>query len=469
MAKISKKALSIIISVVLVVGVVGIGLLVGLTATPRSSILKIYNWEDYIEESLIKEFEAAYRAETGDKKFKVEYRTFTDNEELYTKIKTQKADYDLAFPSEYMVDKMRADGLLKPLDIDRITDYYEILNADILNVTKDFTTVADNAEQVWAIPYLMGTLGIMYNTDVITAMGKQSVEDFEAMLDEFGWGVLFGQKNDTYDSTNYYGHITMKKSARDTIGIAMLYSQKDKLAKDTYLQDIGKILNMQGDYTLDMARKVLEDQITTMNPKYENDSGKKAFADNDPDYAYGLYWSCDAGLVMYEDDDNIRENIKFYIPEGTNFWTDNFVMPKYGTADKKTTDAAYAFINFMLDAKNAKTNIEYVGSTMAVDQAMTELREEWEEEDNDWMDNYLDCIFPTADIIHNSAVMKDFDSALEGQVNDLMISIMNQSAFNADKNNGNNVNWLAIILGILAVAAVAGGLIYYFTHRRRAK
>lgn len=468
MAKIGKKALSIIISVVLVVGIVGIGLLFGLTATPRSSVLKVYNWEDYIDESLVKKFETEYRKASGDKRFKVEYRTFTDNEELYTKIKTQKADYDLAFPSEYMVEKMYQDNLLKEIDLTRIDNRVN-LDAGIIQNTDAYAKVADKDDAVWAIPYMVGTLGIMYNTDVIAAMGKQTVAEFEAMLDEFGWGVLFGQKNDTYDSTEYYGHITMKKSARDTIGIAMLYSQKDN--NDQYFNDLEDILNMRGDYTLSMAKEVLEKQAREMKPKYENDSGKMAFADNDHDLAYGLYWSCDAGLVMWDEDDKIHQNIKFYIPDGTNLWTDNFVMPKYGTADKKTEDAAYAFINFMLDVENAKANIEYVGSTMAVTDAMDELRQEWladwQDADKTWINNYLDCTFPNETATEHSAIMHNFDSVLENQVNDLMINIMLQASQMDEEEGG--TNWFLIVLGIVAAAAVAGGLIYYFTHRRRAK
>lgn len=465
-AKISKKALCIIISVVLVVGALGIGLIIGLNHTPRSSVLKIYNWEDYIEESLIKDFEKYYREATGDKKFKVEYRTFTDNEELYTKIKSQKADYDLAFPSEYMVEKLRDDkdgSLLKPIDMTKIANRDE-LDDNILARTAEITAVAGETDKVWAIPYILGTLGIMYDTDVIAAMEpdtKISVAEFEAMLDEYGWGVLFGEG----ESKAYKDHITMKKSARDTIGIAMLYSQKDKMKNDPegYFNDLGKILNMDDPYTLQDAEKVLREQVKVMNPKYENDDGKKSFQDeNNRQFAYGLYWSCDVGLVMYEDDNHIRENIKYYTPEGTNLWTDNFVMPKYGKNDA----AAYAFINFMLDPENAKANIEYVGSTMAVTTAIQDLQDEWAEEGNDWMDNYIQTVFPTEETIAHTAVMHNFDPAQESKVNDLMISIMNDSAQN---NENDGVNWLAIVLAIVVAAALIGGLVYYLTHRRRAR
>jgi len=71
--------------------------------------LTIYNWGDYIDEDLIKQFEK----ETG---IKVIYETFDSNEAMLTKIEQGGTTYDIAVPSEYMIDKMRHEDLLLPLD-----------------------------------------------------------------------------------------------------------------------------------------------------------------------------------------------------------------------------------------------------------------------------------------------------------------------------------------------------------------
>ncbi len=71
--------------------------------------LTIYNWGDYIDEDLIKRFEK----ETG---IKVIYETFDSNEAMMTKIKQGGTTYDIAVPSEYMIEKMRQENLLIPLD-----------------------------------------------------------------------------------------------------------------------------------------------------------------------------------------------------------------------------------------------------------------------------------------------------------------------------------------------------------------
>ena len=101
--------------------------------TPRESILKVYNWEDYMDPELITEFEDWYFEQTG-KHIRVKYTTFTDNEEMLPKIRETHINYDVVCPSDYMIHRMKNMGLLKPLNLDLIeeamqepedSDFYE--------------------------------------------------------------------------------------------------------------------------------------------------------------------------------------------------------------------------------------------------------------------------------------------------------------------------------------------------------
>ncbi|MCM1404419.1 MAG: extracellular solute-binding protein [Prevotella sp.] len=496
--KLSRKLVAIVLAAVLLLAGGGIIPMIVTHLTPRSLVLKIYNWEDYIEVELLDEFADYYRGELAKQgvknanQFRVEYHTFTDNEELYSKINTQHADYDLIFPSEYMVEKMAAENLLQTMDATRIT---VPLDEDILSRTAAYTTVYDAneqpvADQVWGIPYMVGTVGIMYDTAVIEKMESTThiaVADFEALLDTYGFGVLFGEGG----TTAYSGRITMKKSARDSIGIAMIYAEQRRSTADatdhptadaTYLdQGVGAdfdnqmleaILNMDGAYTIDAARQILLEQITTMHPVYENDTGKKSFVNpyND-DFAYGLFWSCDAGLAMaeaMEADDDESTTLRFYAPQGTNLWTDNFAIPTYA----QNLEAAYAFINFMLTDTNAARNIDYVGSQMvATGDAMDALKDDYgvpTTDDFDLFDadtNYACAVFPTQDNIIYAAIMHNFDTQKEKAVNNLMLEIQNKAA-ELTENDGGSVNWFLVVILVLAVVAVITWLVHRLTHLR---
>ncbi|HJE18199.1 MAG TPA: spermidine/putrescine ABC transporter substrate-binding protein, partial [Enterococcus casseliflavus] len=104
-----KRLQSLIIGIVAIVLI----LLFGVRELERSSgmagaeVVNIYNWGDYIDPDLISKFEE----ETG---YKVNYETFDSNEAMFTKIQQGGTSYDIAIPSEYMIEKMMEQNLLKP-------------------------------------------------------------------------------------------------------------------------------------------------------------------------------------------------------------------------------------------------------------------------------------------------------------------------------------------------------------------
>lgn len=554
--KLSRKVVAIVLAVVLVLAGGGVIPVIVKNLTPRDLVLKIYNWEDYIETDLLDEFTDYYRQELARQgvknadKFRVEYHTFTDNEELYSKISTQHADYDLIFPSEYMVEKMASEGLIQPMDQSRLIDE-EDLDQTILERTAAFTTVYQDKngkftntktdtkvdDKVWAIPYMVGTVGIMYDTSVINYLFEEKnsgidVDTFVELLQTYGFGLLFGEGEGVQKA--FDGHITMKKSARDSIGIAMIYGAQKQGEPDEngfhpvlnadYLdqwQENGEfdndmlesILNMDGKYdidTIDTARDILIDQAKNMHPLYENDTGKRAFQNpDDKRFAYGLFWSCDAGLAMMELDEDHKKDadyenpLRYYAPDGTNLWTDNFALPTYA----KNLDAAYAFINFMLDPETdvAARNIDYVGSQMVAtgpyidalkadygvpgyesddeeddetDEDVIALTNDEDDEDddededeeeanifNDYDTNLAVTIFPSRDNFVYSAIMHNFDHAKEKAVNKLMLDIQNRASELTEKENG-SVNLFLIVILVLAAGAFVWWLVYALTHRR---
>lgn len=118
------------------------------SSNASSKVLNIYNWGDYIDPELIKQFEKEYG-------YKVNYETFDSNEAMEAKIKQGGTAYDIAIPSEYMIQKMKKEKLLLPLDHSKI---HGLENIDSRFLDLDF-----DRDNKYSIPYFWGTLGIVYN------------------------------------------------------------------------------------------------------------------------------------------------------------------------------------------------------------------------------------------------------------------------------------------------------------------
>ena len=203
---------------------------------PQKNVLKIYNWEDYMVDDAGVRFEKWYKEQTG-KTIKVEFSSFSTNEEAYSQIKTKKENYDIFVPSDYMIDRMRKEELLLPLNRDILFENgneYDIFNQDIVeiigdsydpnfgqldqngNIIQDNNPIYDqnsgkpikDDHPIYSVPYLWGTVGILYDP----TRGTTLVTDEDALT----WESLFSDK--------YKNKIYMKDSVHDAFAIGSIYA-----------------------------------------------------------------------------------------------------------------------------------------------------------------------------------------------------------------------------------------------------
>lgn len=266
-----------------------------------NDVVTLYNWGDYIDPELIDQFEE----ETG---YQVEYETFDSNEAMLAKIDQGGTAFDLAVPSDYMIELMIERDMLIPLD-HRLIDGMEHLNERFLDLPFD-------PHNRYSIPYFWGTLGIIANETLVDTDHLTSWSDL--WKDEFKDNILL------YDG------------AREVLGFA--------------LQAKGHSLN---DTSLDHLTQARDD-IWRLLPNvraFVADEIKMYMAQKEA--AVAVTFSGEAIAAMEEDEDLV-----YIIPEeGSNIWFDNIVIPK--TA--QNIEGAYAFINFMLRPEVAAQNSEYIG------------------------------------------------------------------------------------------------------------
>lgn len=263
--------------------------------------LTVFNWGDYIDPDLIKQFEK----ETG---IKVIYETFDSNEAMLTKIEQGGTTYDIAIPSEYMIDKMKKANLLLPLDHSKLPN--------LKNIDNRFMDLPFDLKNKYSVPYFWGTVGIVYNSKMLH--GKKITS----------WNDLW--------SPDLKNEILLTDGAREIIGMG--------------LNSLGYSLNDTNKQHLLEAKAKL-DQLTPNVKAIVGDEIKMLLANEEA--SIGIVWSGDASTIMSQ-----NKNLDYVVPkEGSNLWFDNMVIPK--TA--KHIEAAHQFINFMLDPKVAAKNTEYVG------------------------------------------------------------------------------------------------------------
>jgi len=279
--------------------------------------LKVYNWYDYIDESVLDIFEE----ETG---IHINYVNFSQNEDMYTKLSTGAEVYDVIFPSEYMIERLIKEDLLAELNLDNIPNMENVLPS-LLNPSYD----PGNAH---SIPYMWGTLGIVYNTEMVS----EPITSWTALLDE-----------------QYAGSIFMMDSVRDTIGLA--------------LKTLGYSMNSHDEDELAAAGEWLMNQRDSgVVGGYILDQAKDMMANNEA--AMAVMYSGDALYAMEKND-----KLAYVIPdEGSNIWLDGMCVPKVS----ENKEAAECFINFLCRPDIARMNMEYIYYSSPIRQVVEGLSEE---------------------------------------------------------------------------------------------
>jgi spermidine/putrescine transport system substrate-binding protein len=309
-----RKTLSCILILILVVGMA-----VSLSGCGQKVVINVYNWGEFMDETLIDEFEK----QTG---IGVNYKTYETNETLLAKLEAGGSSYDVVFPSDYAVSEMIKRDMLLPLDYSNIPN--------IKYIDERLRGQEYDPENKYSVPYFWGTVGILYNKDLVT----DPVES---------WDILWNDK--------YKGQILMKKDVRDSIGVALIR--------------LGYSVNTTNDAELEQAKQLLIQQSPLVNGYY-GDEIRDLIANGDA--ALGVTYSGDFMDLYWEGIDNVG----YAIPkEGSNIWYDCMVIPKSAKHKKE----AEMFINFMLDPDVGFRNSEEVGYTSPNTEVIKRMQEEYPE------------------------------------------------------------------------------------------
>jgi spermidine/putrescine transport system substrate-binding protein len=281
---------------------------VGLTFSSKAGFsaeepkLNFYNWDTYIGETTLADFEKA----SG---ISVNASLFATNDELFAKLRAGNPGFDVIVPGGDFVERMADAGLIVPLDHSKIPNFK--------NIAPEFQSTPFDAGRKYSMPYTWLVIGIGYRKSKV----KEKPDS---------WKVLF-------DSDEYKGRIAVMSDASELFRHVFKY--------------MGKSANDASPENIKAAEAILTKQKPFIKTFHE-DNGQDLLLSGEVDVV--MEYNGDIAQVMTEDAD-----IDFIVPkEGALRQADNLAIPK----DAPHPENAHKFINFLLDAEVGKgiyTTIKY--------------------------------------------------------------------------------------------------------------
>jgi spermidine/putrescine-binding protein len=277
----------------------------------KQSTLKVFNWSDYIDDSLIQQFERQAGCT-------IVYDNYSSDSELETRLAAGAGAYDVVFPSDRALTALLAKKLLQPIDRQELPNFSH-LDPRFLNRPFD-------PENRHSVPYFLGTLAVGIRTD-LTAAGD-------------GFEPLFTEAN--------RGRVTMLDDMENVVAAALCHLRLP--------------LNSVADDDLAAAQRILMAQRPLVQA-FTSDSYRERLISGEAWAALG--WSGD----LLQAESELREQgtggsrpaerprVNVFVPEwGTMMWMDSMVIPRRA----ENVDLAHAFINFLLDPQVAAINAQKV-------------------------------------------------------------------------------------------------------------
>ncbi len=304
------------------VAAAGLVALSALPATAQQKVVNVFNWSDYIDESVLEDF----TKETG---IKVRYDVFDSNEVLETKLLAGKTGYDVVVPTGSFLQRQIKAGVFQKLDKSKLPNLQYMWP----EVTQRLAVYDPGND--YAVNYMWGTTGIGYNVDMV----KQRLGDVPMNT----WDIIFKPEN--LSKLKDCG-VYILDAPEEVLPAALRYLGMDPDSKNP--ADIAKAGEM----------------LMKVRPFIRKfDSGGIINAMARGDICIAVAWSGDMFQAKNRAEEAAKKSkkkpitIAYVIPkEGALMWFDNFAIPK----DAKNVDAALTFINYMNRPEIAAKNSNYI-------------------------------------------------------------------------------------------------------------
>lgn len=262
--------------------------------------LNVFNWSEYLPQSVIDKFEQTHN-------IKVNYSTFSSNEEMLAKLMAGGGEYDIAVASDFMVEILKKQDLIKEINKDNIPN--------LKNMGKEFLDLPFDKGNKYSVPYMWLAGIIAYDSSKVPEGTITSYDDL--------WKPEFKNSLVVLDDQRAIIGITLKK-----LGYSLNETSPEALAK---------------------AKKELA-KLQANVKAYDSDSPKTSLINGEAKAIFA--WGAEGSLAKRD-----NPNVKYVMPkEGLFLQQDNFVIPK----NAKNVEAAELFMDFIMQPEvSAEISAEF--------------------------------------------------------------------------------------------------------------
>lgn len=287
-------------------------------------VVRVFSWEEYFDPEVLASFEKT----TG---IRLVYEGFSTTDEMIARLESSPESFDVIVADDSLI------AMLKELRVLRRIDHSKLRNLGNLN--EKYLGLGFDPENEYSLPYLWGTTGIGYRSDLLPDPGAS-------------WNLLWEER--------LKGKVMMYEERHEAFAAALLRRGVD--------------LNSEVPEDLDLAAADLRDQASRMGARYGDDADVREALGNGTVWA-AMCYSGDAYLAAEEK----NENIAYFIPvEGAPLWVDSFVVSR----DTQHEEEALAFLDYMMLPEAAAGNANYLWYSTPNKAAVALLNPELREDEN---------------------------------------------------------------------------------------
>jgi putrescine transport system substrate-binding protein len=274
----------------------------------ESNILNLYNWADYVPQSLLEGFENEYGA-------RVVYNMYESDNMLGAKLLAGRSGYDLVGMAEQDLQRFMPLGIFKSLDKEKLSNWTN-LDSELMSRLAHWDP--DNRH---AVPYFWGSTGFAYNVDMIRERLPDAPVNSAAMLFD-------------PDVVRHFEDcgVAFLDDAGTVVRLALVY--------------LGYHIDETGEQAFAEAERLLK----SVRPFVRYFESNRVAVDLpgrevcitmawNGDYAYGL---------RRVQEENLDINLEYVVPrEGTNLWMDAWVVLN----DAPNPGLAHLFLDYLMRPK----------------------------------------------------------------------------------------------------------------------